>query len=303
MGGMRSWSFRDGALIGTNYGTIGRDVKLTAMSDIEFDVVLRGNSNFSIGIYSDRADNFGNCYMLQLSNGYTELQRYSRNGGSNDLGSTQLQNVIRREKSHIELRTNKEKKSIWLMVDGKVLKEWTDPADFNGTGGAILFSCQPGTYVRISNIKVSKWDGKFDDSPDKAEKTTDDSVQLANEDKVTGHLESIQDGKAKFGSSYAELNIPLERVEQIDLSDAHSDQAKPVNNDVRAYFPEGGSVTMQLLQWDAKGCTGTSPNIGKASFSPDAFEKILFNLPLHQQNENADDSGNDTGGSETEEPQ
>jgi len=35
---------------------------------------MRGNSQFSVGIYSDRADNFGNCYMLQLSNGYTELQ-------------------------------------------------------------------------------------------------------------------------------------------------------------------------------------------------------------------------------------
>jgi len=39
MGGGRSWSFRDGALVGTTYGTIGRDMKLTDMSDIEFDVV------------------------------------------------------------------------------------------------------------------------------------------------------------------------------------------------------------------------------------------------------------------------
>ena len=120
MGAGRSWSFRDGALVGTNYGTIGRDMKLPDMSNIGFDAVVRGNSQFSIGIYSDRADNFGNCYMLmlQLSNGYTEMQRYSRNGGSNDLGSTQLQNIVRREKSHIELRTNKEKKSIWLLIDG-----------------------------------------------------------------------------------------------------------------------------------------------------------------------------------------
>jgi hypothetical protein len=299
MGGGRSWTFRDGALVGTNYGTIGRDVRLPDMSELEFDAVLRGNSQFSIGIYSDRSDSFGNCYMLQLSNGYTELQRYSRNGGSNDLGSTQLQNIMRREKTHIELRTNKEKKSIWLMVDGKVVKEWTDPAEFNGGGGNILFSCQPGTYVRISNIKVAKWNGKFDDSSAKGEKTTDDTVELANEDKVTGHLESIQDGKAKFGSSYADLSIPLERIEQIDLSDAHSSQAKGSPNDIRAYFPEGGNVTMQLLQWDAKGSTATSPNFGKASFSPDAFSKILFNLSAQQQGENGDDTGLDTGGMES----
>jgi hypothetical protein len=289
MGGGRSWSFRDGALVGSNYGTIGRDVKLPEMSDVEFDVVLRGNSQFSIGIYSDRADNFGNCYMLQLSSGYTELQRYSRVGGSNDLGSTQMQNVMRHDKSHIELRTNKEKKSIWLLVDGKMVKEWTDPAEFNGDGGNIIFSCQPGTYVKISGIKVSKWDGKFDDSSGSDNKTDEDTVELANEDKVTGHLESILDGKAKLSSSYAELNIPLERVDQVDLATAHSDEAKPEASDVRAYFPEGGCVTMQLTQWDAKGCTGFSPNFGKASFSSDAFAKILFNLPA-QQNDDSDDS-------------
>ena len=294
MGGGRSWSFRDGALVGTTYGTIGRDMKLTDMSDIEFDVVMRGNSQFSVGIYSDRADNFGNCYMLQLSNGYTELQRYSRNGGSNDLGSTQLLNVMRHDKSHIELRTNKEKKSIWLLVDGKMVKEWTDPADFNGAGGNIIFSCQPGTYVKISNIKVSKWNGKFDDSNNTTEKTSEDTVQLANEDKVSGHLISIQDGKAKFSSSYAELNIPIERIGQIDLSSDHSDQAKQASSDVRAYFPEGGSVTMQLAHWDAKGCTGSSPNFGKATFSPDAFSRIMFNLSAQQQNANSDDSGFDT---------
>ncbi|HEX4084437.1 MAG TPA: hypothetical protein VHY22_05990 [Chthoniobacteraceae bacterium] len=296
MGGGRSWIFRDGALIGNNYGTIGRDMKLPDMSNIEFDLVLRGNSPFSIGLYSDRADNFGNCYMLQLSNGYTELQRFSRLGGSNDLGSTQLQSVMRHEKSHIQLRVNKEKKSIWLIVDDKMVKEWTDPGDFNGAGGNLIFSCQPGTYVRISNIKVSKWDGKFDDSDSPDEKTTDDTVQLANEDKVTGKLESIQDGKAKFSSSYAELNIPLERIEQVDLSGAHTDQAQQGASDVRAYFQEGGSVTMQLAQWDASGCTGSSPNFGKATFSPDAFSRIVFNLSAHQENGAPDDSAADNSG-------
>src|SRR5581483_1891403 len=170
-----------------------------------------------------------------------ELQRFSRLGGSNDLGSTQLQSVMRRDKTHIQLRTSKEKKSIWLIVDDKLVKQWTDPGDFNGAGPNLIFSCQPGTYVKISNIKVSRWDGKFDYSTNAGQNSADDSVELANEDKVTGKLESIQDGKAKFSSSYAELNIPLERVEQIDMAGVHADQATAGAADVRACFPEGGS--------------------------------------------------------------
>jgi hypothetical protein len=294
MGGGRCWTFRDGTLIGSSYGTIGRDVKLPDVSNFQFDLVLRGNGPVSVGLYSDRADNFGNCYLLQLSTGFTQLQRYSRIGGSNDIGSTAIQNIMRRDKSHIELRTNKEKKSIWLMVDGKMVKEWSDPAEFNGAGGNIIFSCQPGTFVKISNIKVSKWDGKFDDSATAVAKTDNDTVQLANEDKVTGRLESIQDGKTKFASSYAELGIPLDRIQQIDLATAHTDQAKTVASDVRAYFPEGGSLTMQLKQWSAKGCAGSSPNFGEATFSPDAFARIMFNLSAQQQNEDADDSDMDS---------
>jgi hypothetical protein len=206
-----------------------------------------------------------------------------------------MQNVMRRDKSHIEIRTNKEKKSIWLLIDGKVIKEWSDPAEFNGEGGNIIFSCQPGTYVRVTDIKVSKWDGKFDESSSPDAESDEDAVQLANEDRVSGHLEAIENGKAKLSSAYAELSIPLDRIDHVDFATAHEDKAKPDPSDVRAYFPDGGSVTMQLDQWDAtKGSSGSSANFGKASFSPGAFARILFNLPAQQQNQEADDSGADT---------
>jgi len=91
-------------------------------------------------------------------------------------------------------------------------------------------------------------------------------------------LESIQDGKAKFSSDYAELTIPLERIDEVDLANANAGDAKATPTDVRAWLPDGGNVTMQLTQWDAKTCTGTSPNFGTATFSPDAFARIEFNL-------------------------
>jgi hypothetical protein len=290
----RSWTFRDGALIGSGYGTIGRDVKLPDMSSLEFDLVLRGNGQFQVGIYSDRANELGNCYLLDMNSGFTVMERFSRNIGSNPLGNAQVQIPLRRDQSHIQLLTNKDKKSIWLIVDDKLVKEWDDPAEFIGDGGSIIFSCQPGIYVKISNIKVSKWDGRIDNAPAPGGPADQDSVQLANKDRVSGNLESIQDGKAKLSSAYAELTIPVGRINEVDMAVAHSDQAKPAPSDIRAYFPGGGIVTMQLTQWDAKGCVGSSPNFGQATFSPDAFERILFNLPAQQQNQSPDDSDTDS---------
>jgi hypothetical protein len=301
MGNPGSWSYKDGALIGGNYGTIGRDVKLPDMSTVGFDLILQGNEQLGIGIYADHPDNTGNCYMLQLSSGYAELQRYSRNTGSTVIGNAQMQNAIRHDKTHVELRASKDKKSIWLLLDGKMIKQWTDPADFSGGGGCIIFAAQPGSTVKISNIKVAKWNGKFDEAPAATDKTSSDSVQLANEDKVTGHLESIQDGKAKFSSDYAELTIPLERIEEIDLASSHADQAKSAATDVRAYLPDGGAITMQLSQWSTTACVGSSPNFGKATFSPDSFARLEFNLQAPERSApDANNPDTDTGNADQE---
>lgn len=298
MGGGRSWSFRGGALVGTSYGFIGRDMKLPAMSSVQFDYVSRGNGQLSVSLYSDRADGFGNCYMLQLNTNFAELQRYSHNGGSNDLGNVQLQGTIRRDKTHVELRTNKDKKTIWLLIDGKMAKEWIDPGDFNGRGGAVLFACQPGSFVKITNIKAVPWDGKFEDSSGKVEATPDDTVKLANQDKVTGQLKEIRDGKVKFASSYAELNIPLERIQEMDFASAKAEQPKPAAGAVRVVLPDDGSLTLDTLSWNAKACTGASANFGKASFSPGAFTRILFNLTNQPSGDDSDDMPADSAGQE-----
>ena len=58
-------------------------------------------------------------------------------------------------------------------------------------------------------------------------------------------------------------------------------------------FADRGSMTMQLQSWDDKHVTASSPNFGNAVFSPDAFQRIQFNLG--QQQTPSDDSGADAG--------
>ena len=296
----KSWTYRDGALISTSYGTIGRDMKLPDLASISFDLVSRGQSQMSVCIYCDQADNVGNCYMFQVQNNYIYLQRYSRNG-MNMVGEQQpvmLRGaMMRSDKLHLDIKVNKAAKSIWLYVNGNLLKQWTDPGEFAGTGTKMIFSSQQGMYAKVSNIKVSAWDGKPDEAATAAGKSKEDSIKMANSDRVSGKLKKIVDGKAIFASSYADLTIPLDRIEQIDMSSEGADQAKKNADDVRAYFADRGSITMELQSWDDKHVTASSPNFGTAVFSPDAFQRLQFNLG--QPASSIDDPDADpTGGDE-----
>jgi hypothetical protein len=277
--GQKGWIYRDGALVGTNYGTIGRDVKLPGVASVDFDIVLRGNPQVSVCLYSDRADNLSNCYMFQINSGYISLQRYTRDGGSNSIGEpVQLRNMMRREKMHLGVRTNKEARTIALLVEGKMVKQWIDTADFAGTGGTLIFSTQQGSYVKVSGIKVATWDGRLDEPQGAGAKSKEDSVKLENRDRVSGKLKSIEEGKALFASSYADLTIPLARVEEISMSSEGAEPPKRNGSEVRAFFSNRGSVTMDIESWDGKQAVASSPNFGKAVFSPDAFQRLQFNL-------------------------
>ena len=164
-----AWAYRDGALISTNYGIIGRDVKLTGLASIDLDVMSRGNSQLCIGVYADRSDNnnMTNCYMFQINGSFISLQRLSQNG-QNNFGGEQVQlpgNTMLRDKMHIGIRVNKETKTFLLYINGNMVKQWTDPAEFAGKGTTLTFMTQQqGGYTRISNIKVSTWDGEVENA-------------------------------------------------------------------------------------------------------------------------------------------
>lgn len=276
----RKWTYRDGALIATSYGTIGRDVKLPNLASVEFDLISRGNSQMNVCLYTDQLDNISNCYMFQINNNYIYLQRYSRNG-SNNLGEQPVQlrgEMMRREKVHFGMRVNKETKTLWLFVNGTMVKQWTDPGEFAGKGTGMIFSAQQDMYVKISNIKATTWDGRLEDSHAAGAKGREDIIKLENQDKVSGKLKSIENGKALFASSYADLTIPLDRVEEINMSSEGADQPKRNANDVRAFFQNRGCVTMLLESWDGKEAVASSLNFGKTAFSPDAFQRLQFNV-------------------------
>ncbi len=285
------WKYKDGTFYTHNNGILGRDFKLPDMSNIEFDMGWAGYLQIVISVYTDQTENYGgNCYILQMNNNYVYLERMRRNSGSSNLGQTELQSLMQRSKARIGIRVNKQAKTISLLVDGTMAKQWTDRGDFAGAGGGVAFYSQGRGLIKISNVRITAWDGKFEENKKPDDKSSEDTIKLANQDKVSGSLKSIEKGVAILASSYATLKIPVERIEEIDIAGKNADQARHVPGDVRAFFTGRGTVTLSVEKWDEKQLIGSSPNFGRVTFAPAAFDRLQFNLDQQAQNSEDPDS-------------
>lgn len=279
--GRNAWRYSNGSFISTRSGSLGRDVKLPNSSNIEFDVGWQGSLQLIVCFYTDSIENYdgnSNAYMLNLNPGYIYLQRMKRNSGSAQLGQAQVPSMNQKNKVHLSIRSNKEQSGVALLIDGALIQQWKDPAGFAGQGGGLLFYSQGNSYTKISNIRVSDWDGKFDQPGAASGKTKEDTVRLANNDKVSGKVQTIREGKLVFVTSYSTFDIPIQRVIQIEMASEQAEQARRNAGDVRACFADRGVVTLQLEQWNDQQMLGSSQNFGKLKLNPEAFNLLQFNL-------------------------
>jgi hypothetical protein len=278
-GNRAAWKYADGAFSASRPGSIGRDVKLPGQAHLELDLSWRGQLQFLLNIYTDGFEEYGNnTYMLQMNSGYVYLQRVRRNGGSSNLGQAEVPNLTRQNKTHLDIFVNKEQRTIALVLDGALVKQWKDAAEFAGLGTGVLFYNQGVNPIKVGNVKVTEWDGKMDTVGSAPVKSKEDAVELLNRDKISGVLEEIKDGKMIFNTAFANMTIPIDRLQGIDFSADKSAEAEKKPGDIRAIFAERGSVTLQLEKWTPQEVTGSNPNFGAIRLKTSAFSQIQFNV-------------------------
>ncbi|MFQ3671258.1 MAG: hypothetical protein SNJ84_07350, partial [Verrucomicrobiia bacterium] len=277
----RGWRFRDGALVSSRPGLIGRDMKLPDQARIDFELSWMGNLGLLISLYAPNIESYSsNCYLLQMNSGYIYLNRSSNRGGQNNLGQTQVDELSRRNKARIGLRISKEQKTVALLIDGVLVKQWRDPGDFAGTGGGLAFYAQGQGSMTITRLQVAEWDGRMDDSgPSETGGPEQDIISLVNRDKVSGSIQKIADGQLHLTSAFAPLTIPLERLDRVELAGATAEGLRDDdNNMVRIGLPHEGVVVVKLDRMTRERAAVTSPIFGKAEFKPESFRLIEFNL-------------------------
>jgi hypothetical protein len=280
--GPKGWQYRDGAFVANGVGIMGRDVKLSGSSSVEFDLGWSGHFSLSFILYAESIDRFDystSCYMFHLAPGYMNLQRVQSGAGVLSLGpQVHIPDMMKKNKARLEIRVNKEEATIIVLVDGALVSRWKDPGGFAAKGSGIVFSSQmEGSPIKISNIKVSEWDGAFEPRNMTNAPTKDDLVFLANRDKVTGALQGIRDGKVTFTIPQTTLDIPMQRVTQIFFGQQETNAPVQQPWEIRVNVAGGGTVAFQLEKWGGEQVSGKSANFGQMALNPQSIRQIQFN--------------------------
>ncbi|HZM05651.1 MAG TPA: hypothetical protein VFC44_21835 [Candidatus Saccharimonadales bacterium] len=279
-----SWALRDGAFIATGPGALGRDFKLTGSSTVEFDLAWNELFEFVVDLYTDALDHLDyntSSYLVGLTASQVSLRRSGMTRGfvAKSFGDAAWTLPPGKNKIHVAIQSNKDEATLAVFIDNVLIKRWTDPNGFTATGGGILFvqAGMGGTGVKVSNIRVSQWTGRTE--PETAAVVTNvDAIRLVNHDQADGKIMNIKDNQVSLALGGTVLQVPLQRVTQINFATPAT--TTPANDpwNVRALFPGGGSLSFQLEKWNGQEVAGRSAIFGRLAFQPSAIRELEFNL-------------------------
>jgi hypothetical protein len=277
-----NWKFKNGAFYSPQHNScgVGRNVNLPDMANIEFDLAWRGQFYLQVGFYYEDLRNIygSGGYAFGFNGSSVLLNRFANRGQSNLGNNVEVPKFQTKSKAHVSIRVNKTKKTIALFVDNELVKPWIDPEAFAGKGQGLLFYSQGQGLSRVSNIRVTTWDGRLDTGTAAAAAVAEDTVRLGNNDKISGTIKSIAKGEVVMATSFMEMKVPLERVAQIDFAEPQTEKPHRQAGDVRAVFLDGSRFTLAMEKLTDQALIGSAESCGRVSTALDAFSRIQFRI-------------------------
>jgi hypothetical protein len=286
------WTYRQGAFYARQSASIARDLKLPDLCSLRFDLAWKGTLHLAVALYTDylhpvslatkeKEPDFGGFYSLQLNMFYANLLPVRQFDPLRYLGTVPVPAFSSQTRAQVEVRINKPKRLIALLVDGLLIKQWVDNEDFAGRGTGVRFVHQGAGQVRLSNLRVLQWDGQFEEPLSSTNSTKlgpsrADQLHLRNGDKVEGRLDSIRDGVATLEMDATRLPVPWSRLRRIDLLDEKPSGAASTNATVRLRLASGGLMDLRLVEWTPQALRGEHAVLGPVALHPGAIEKMEF---------------------------
>ncbi|MFO1500862.1 MAG: hypothetical protein U1G07_21155 [Verrucomicrobiota bacterium] len=289
LGDAGEWKYKNGAFYATNAASIARIVNLPDISKLEFDLAWKGVFQLAIALFTDylhpinlankdTEPAFMGFYSLQLNSFSANLLPVKKNDPIRYLGQISVPPFNQKTSAHVEIRSSKPRRSIALLVDGQLIKQWTDTEEFAGQGRGVRFVHQGQGKVRLSNLRISEWDGLNEEKSNPNPTGKLDIAKLRNGDKVTGQVESLRDGTLNIATAGTKLSIPLNRIRQIEFAGQRVERLGSTGTDARAVFHRGGGVSLRLDKSENGKVFGVSPAVGTVALDVQALSRLELNL-------------------------
>ncbi len=303
-----SWTFSDRSMTSKARNGIARKLDLPERSAIKFTAKWKTSPYFRILFLSNDGDTDypGTAYSLNVQMSYLSLYRSAGRGQRNDLINESINNLRESQEAVFTIYLDRSKDGTSAIYIGKDrIGTWTGMDDTKEMGEWLHFVPQQNRPMNFSNITISQWDGVLPKSGTDGEANSpnefgDDlqgqKITLANGDIVIGEIKLIEDDFVQAATEFGDVRIPLNRMTSIDLADVELDaDGAPVKDedgnvisikeeprmwgeDIRAWFHEGGSITIRMATIEDGKLKGSSQVFGEAEFDLNAFSRLEFNI-------------------------
>lgn len=296
-----AWTYQRSAFRSTAEGGIARADLLPEECSVSFDIAWKGDSiRLRAILFSDdpATDNPTSGYEFSFMRGGIHVRNCKTQGF---LGSAQSQALMENDKVRIEIRASTKSNRAALFINGSIIEVWNDPdAGKAAFGRCLHFISGSNMPLRVSEIRVAPWDGVIDQMPEPRpgfnrrfgfpdlnedeepapeEKPAPEArMELANGDTLAGEVSAIENGMIMMKTPLGDIRLPVSRLRTVLLKPVDMESAKRYNGDIRAWFPDGGSIVFRLEASGDGTLSGTSQNFGPATFKTAAFSRIEFNI-------------------------
>jgi len=303
-----NWTFNDRSMTSKGRNGIARKLEFPDRSIIKFTAKWKTSPYFRVLFLSDDGDTDypSVSYSLNVQSSYLSLYRSAIRGQRSDLVSESINNLRETQEAVFTIYLDRSKDGTSAIYIGKDrIGTWTGMDDTKDMGDWLHFVPQQSRPMNFSNISISQWDGVLpkssDDTPANSENEFGDELQgqkitLANGDVVIGEIQLIENDFVLASTEFGDVRIPLNRMSAIDLDDVELDEegtsvkdedGNPISikeeprmwgEDIRAWFHDGGSITIRMATIEDGKIKGSSQVFGEAEFDLNAFSRLEFNI-------------------------
>jgi hypothetical protein len=257
--------------------------------DLEWKHDPRRFPRFTLAFLAGDGDTAHTGYQLDCQGEYVDLR--NRQGGENaePIGFAEdVIEFIEKPRVRLELLVDTLSGTISMLVDGRTVGTWKDrtPLPAAAASRLLFLSDTNSQELRASHVTVATWDGNLIAAAAEDPATTmivsgpTQQLLLGNGDVVQAEHLEVKDGHAKIKTAHGDFRIPTQRIRSFASikQPGNPPTPKKMRGDVRAWFPDGGSITFRLDALKDGKATGFSQSFGTAEFDLRAFQRIEMNL-------------------------